>query len=150
DAAKAGAPLSREPLQTLKTQLAERVKIVEDLQHRVQVQREAAVLMAQRIEVLSTKPWRDAQASMQALEGDVAHWRAQAIEITQDAAWPSVDLRFPPQLEAAQTQLGLVWDAFGAALAQAVAASDDAKAPLPSVPVWAEELRAARGETAIA
>ena len=48
DAAKAGAPLSREPLLTLKTKLAERVKVIEDLQHRVQVQREAAVLLAQR------------------------------------------------------------------------------------------------------
>ncbi len=62
DAAKAGAPLSREPLSALKVQLAERIKTIEDLQHRVQVQREAAVLLAQRIEVLSTKPWRDAQA----------------------------------------------------------------------------------------
>lgn len=150
DAAKAGAPLSREPLQTLKTQLAERMKVIEDLQHRVQVQREAAVLMAQRIEVLSTKSWRDAQAGAQALEGDVAHWRVQADEVMQDAAWPSVDLRFPAQLEAARTQLGLVWDAFAAALAQAVAASDDAKAALPSVPVWADELRAARGEAVAA
>jgi ATP-dependent RNA helicase SUPV3L1/SUV3 len=55
DAAKAGAPLSREPLASLKTQLADRIKGIEDLQHRVQVQREAAVLLAQRIEVLSTK-----------------------------------------------------------------------------------------------
>ena len=150
DAAKAGAPLSREPLQTLKGQLAERVKIVEDLQHRVQVQREAAMLMAQRIEVLSTKPWREAQAAFQALADDVAHWRAQADEIARDGAWPSVDLRFPPQLEAARTQLGLVWEAFGAALAQAAAASEDAKAPLPSVPVWADELRAGRGEAVAA
>lgn len=150
DAAKAGAPLSREPLQTLKGQLAERVKAVEDLQHRVQVQREAAVLMAQRIEVLSTKSWRDAQAAFQALSEDVAHWRAQAGVITQDVIWPSVDLRFPPQLEAAQTQLGLVWEAFGAALTQAAAASEDVKAPLPSVPVWADELRAARGEVVAA
>ena len=150
DAAKAGAPLSREPLQTLKGQLAERVKAVEDLQHRVQVQREAAVLMAQRIEVLSTKPWRDAQAAFQTLVDDVAHWRAQADAITHDAIWPSVDLRFPPQLEAAQTQLGLVWEAFGAALSQAAAASEDAQAPLPSVPVWADELRAARGEVVAA
>jgi hypothetical protein len=63
DAAKAGAPLSREPLAGLKVQLAERVKGIEDLQHRVQVQREAAVLLAQRIEMLSTKSWRDAQAA---------------------------------------------------------------------------------------
>ena len=47
DAAKAGAPLSREPLSTLKGRLAERIKGIEDLQHRVQVQREAAVLLAQ-------------------------------------------------------------------------------------------------------
>ncbi|MGZ5786738.1 MAG: DUF349 domain-containing protein, partial [Ramlibacter sp.] len=36
DAAKAGAPLSREPLASIKTQLADRVKGIEDLQHRVQ------------------------------------------------------------------------------------------------------------------
>ena len=52
DAARAGAPLSREPLATLKQSLAERIKAIEDLQHRVQVEREAAVLLAQRIEVL--------------------------------------------------------------------------------------------------
>ena len=49
DAAKAGAPLSKEPLAGLKTQLVERVRAIEDLQHQVQVQREAAVLLAQRI-----------------------------------------------------------------------------------------------------
>ncbi|MDP2742183.1 MAG: DUF349 domain-containing protein, partial [Hydrogenophaga sp.] len=63
DAARAGAPLSREPLLGLKQALSERVKAIEDLQHRVQVEREAAVLIAQRIEVLSTKPWKEAQAS---------------------------------------------------------------------------------------
>jgi hypothetical protein len=42
DAAKAGAPLSREPLAGLRTQLVERIKAVEDLQQRVMVQREAA------------------------------------------------------------------------------------------------------------
>ena len=52
DAAKAGAPLSKEPLTGLKTQLVERIRVVEDLQRQVQVQREAAVLLAQRIEVL--------------------------------------------------------------------------------------------------
>jgi len=77
DAAKAGAPLSREPLATLKTQLAERIKVIEDLQHRVQVQREAAVLLAQRIEVLSTKPWRDAQAALEQLRADVARWQGR-------------------------------------------------------------------------
>lgn len=148
DAAKAGAPLSREPLAQLKTRLADQVKLIEDLQHRVQVQREAAVLMAQRIEVLSTKPWREAQAVREQLTADVAHWTGQAGQIVQDVVWPSVDLRFPPQLELAQTQLLAVWDAFQAALVQVAAASEDAQAPLPPVPVWADELRAARGEAA--
>ena len=39
----------------------------------------------------------------------------------------------------------MVWDAFQSALAQAVAAAQDPAAPLPPVPVWADELRAARG-----
>ncbi|WP_309677860.1 DUF349 domain-containing protein [Polaromonas sp.] len=145
DAAKAGAPLSKEPLASLKVQLAERVKTIEDLQHRTQVQREAAVLIAQRIEVLSIKPWRDAEAALQALRPDVAHWQAQADEITQDANWPSVDAKFPPLLEASRGQLVAVWEAFQAAIAATVKAADDAAAPLPAVPVWADELRAARG-----
>ncbi len=147
DAAKAGAPLSREPLLTLKTQLAERVRVIEDLQHRVQVQREAAVLLAQRIEVLSTKPWTAAQAVWDALRGDVAHWQEQAAQLLADANWPSVDLKFPPLLEASRGQLLVVWDAFQSALAQAVAAAGDAAAPLPPVPVWADELRLSRGMT---
>jgi len=145
DAARAGAPLSREPLAALKTQLADRVKGIEDLQHRVQVQREAAVLLAQRIEVLSTKPWRDAQVAVDALRADVPEWQAQADALVGDANWPSVDSRFPPLLDASRAQLQVVWDAFQAALAQAVAADADPAAPLPPVPVWADELRAARG-----
>ncbi|TAM52335.1 MAG: DUF349 domain-containing protein [Burkholderiaceae bacterium] len=145
DAAKAGAPLSREPLASLKGQLAERVKVIEDLQHRVQVQREAAVLLAQRIEVLSTKPWRDAQAALDVLDTDVQHWQTQAQELATDANWPSVDGKFPPQLDASRAQLLVVWDAFAAALKQTVAAAGDAGAPLPPVPVWANELRAERG-----
>ena len=145
DAAKAGAPLSKEPLLTLKGQLAERVKVIEDLQHRVQVQREAAVLLAQRIEVLSMKPWRDAQTVWDALRVDVGHWQDQATALQADANWGSVDAKFPPLLEASRGQLLVVWDAFQAALAQAVAASDDSAAPLPPVPQWANELRAARG-----
>jgi hypothetical protein len=145
DAAKAGAPLSREPLAGLKAQLAERVKTIEDLQHRTQVQREAAVLIAQRIEVLSTKPWRDAQGVWDALRADVTHWQAQADELAQDANWPSVDAKFPPLLEASRGQLLAVWEAFQGALSLAVAAAEDAAAPLPAVPVWADELRSARG-----
>ena len=150
DAAKAGAPLSKEPLAALKVQLAERVKTIEDLQHRTQVQREAAVLIAQRIEVLSIKPWRDAQTALEALSTDVAHWQAQASDITQDANWASVDAKFPPLLDASRGQLLAVWEAFQGAIAVAVKAADDAAAPLPAVPVWADELRAARGVPAAA
>ena len=145
DAAKAGAPLSREPLAGLKVQLAERVKTIEDLQHRTQVQREAAVLMAQRVEVLSTKSWRDAQAAWDALRADVSHWQTQADELAQDGNWSSVDAKFPPLLEASRGQLLAVWEAFQAALSLAVAAAEDTAAPLPAVPVWADELRGARG-----
>ncbi len=145
DAAKAGAPLSREPLASVKQQLAERVRIIEDLQHRVQVQREAAVLLAQRIEVLSTKSWKDAQAALAALDSDVAGWQTQATDLLNDTNWASVDAKFPPQLDASRAQLLVVWDAFQGAVAQTVAAASDAAAPLPSVPMWASELRALRG-----
>ena len=145
DAAKAGAPLSREPLAGIKAQLADRVKGIEDLQHRVQVQREAAVLLAQRIEVLSTKSWQDAKAAAESLAADVPAWQQQAEALLADPNWGSVDARFPPLLESSRTQLQVVWEAFQSALAQAVAAAQDAAAPLPPVPVWADELRLARG-----
>ncbi len=145
DAAKAGAPLSKEPLATLKAQLNDRVKVIEDLQHRVQVQREAAVLLAQRIEVLSTKSWRDAQAVLEALHTDVDHWQAQAESLLGDANWVSVDAKFPPLLDASRAQLLVVWEAFKDALAQASAAALDPAAALPPVPVWADELRVLRG-----
>jgi ATP-dependent RNA helicase SUPV3L1/SUV3 len=145
DAAKAGAPLSKEPLATLKSQLSDRVKVIEDLQHRVQVQREAAVLLAQRIEVLSTKSWRDAQTLVEALQADVDHWQAQATSLLDDASWTSVDAKFPPLLDASRAQLLVVWEAFKGALSLAAAAAADPAAALPPVPVWADELRLARG-----
>ena len=145
DAAKAGAPLSKEPLATLKGQLGERVKVIEDLQHRVQVQREAAVLLAQRIEVLSTKSWRDAQTVLAALQVDVEHWQAQATSLLGDANWASVDAKFPPLLDASGAQLLVVWNAFNEALTQTVAAAADPAVALPPVRVWADELRLARG-----
>jgi hypothetical protein len=49
-------------------------------------------------------------------------------------------------LDASRQQLQLVWDAFEAALAMAVAADAQPQAPLPAVPVWADELRLGRGE----
>lgn len=148
DAAKAGAPLSREPLAGFKSQLAERVKGIEDLQHRAQVHREAAVLLAQRFEVLSTKGWRDAQAAEEGLRGDVVHWQQQASEIAADSNWNSLDAKFAPQLDASKGQLLVVSDAFHQALAQTIAAAENADAPLPPVPVWADEIRVARGGSA--
>lgn len=145
DAAKAGAPLSREPLASLKLQLNEKIKAVEDLQHQVMVQRETAVLLAQRIEVLSTKSLKEAIAANELLQSDVAQWHQQAHAITEDASWHSVDLKFPPQLDASRHQLSSVWEAFEAALFQAKVARDDANETLPPVPVWAEEIRMARG-----
>ncbi len=145
DAAKAGAPLSKEPLASLKALLADRIKGVEDLQHRVQVQREAAVLLAQRIEVLSTKPWQDAVAAADALRADVPAWHAQADALAADGNWDSLDARFVPLLEASRAQLQAVSEAFEGAVAQAIAAAQDPQAPLPPVPMWAAELRASRG-----
>jgi ATP-dependent RNA helicase SUPV3L1/SUV3 len=146
DAAKAGAPLSREPLAGLKTALAERVKAIEDLQHQTQVQREAAVLLAQRIEVLSTKPWQDALAQRDALQVDLDRWVAQAQALAADAQWPSVDAKFAPALQTSTQQVQAVWTAFGEALTLTEAAAADAAAPLPAVPAWSDQIRVARGE----
>ena len=146
DAAKAGAPLSREPLAGLKSALAERVKSIEDLQHRIQVEREAAVLLAQRIEVMSTKPLQDSTQVSAALAADVAQWGQQAQGLAADPQWGSIDPRFAPMLDTSRAQLNLVWQAFEAALQQAVAAWDDPSSTLPAVPVWADEIRKHRGE----
>lgn len=146
DAAKAGAPLSREPLASLKVRLAEVLKGVEDLQHQVMVQREAAVLLAQRIEVLSTKPMAEAQTALTSLQSDVDQWQAQAQQLTTNAVWPSVDTKFPAQLDTASTQLQAVWQGFSAALVLAQQALNDAAVALPTVPVWADEIRRLRGD----
>ncbi len=146
DAAKAGAPLSREPLASLKTSLAERVKAIEDLQHQTQVHREAAVLLAQRIEVLSTKPWQDALAQREALQADLDRWVAQASALSANAQWSSVDAKFAPALQTSTQQVQAVWTAFGEALALTQAAAADAAAALPAVPAWADQIRLARGE----
>ncbi len=145
DAAKAGAPLSREPLASLKTALSERIKAIEDLQHQALVQREAAVLLAQRIEVLSTKSWHDALAQHEALQTDLERWNSQAQALQDNAQWASVDAKFPPALQTSAQQVQAVWGAFGEALALTQAAAADAAAPLPAVPAWADQIRAARG-----
>lgn len=145
DAAKAGAPLSREPLAQLKAQLTERVKTIEELQHKVQVQREVAVLLAQRIEVLSTKPWKEADQALNSLQSDVTQWRQQALELRNAADWASVQERLVVSLQSSEEQLLLVWQAFLDALAATKLAAEDASLDLPSVPVWADEIRVARG-----
>jgi len=144
DAAKAGAPLSREPLSTLKIQLAERVKGIEDLQHRAQVQREASMMMAQRIEMLSTKPWAEAQSQRDTLAADLQRLQADAQTLTSDTNWACVDARFPPMLQASGQQLTAVWEAFDAALKHTVQAASDPALDLPAVPAWADQLRAVR------
>jgi hypothetical protein len=150
DAAKAGAPLSREPLATLKNQLAERVKGIEDLQHRAQVQREASMMMAQRIEILSTKPWEEAQAQRETLAGDLQRLQSDVQALTADVNWACVDARFPPMLQSSSQQLLAVWEAFDAALSHTVLAAADPALELPAVPAWADQLRAARSGTTVA
>lgn len=146
DAAKAGAPLSREPLAALKVALAEKVRLIEELQHQVMVEREAAVLLAQRVEVLSTKPMAEAQAAQSQLAHDVAQWQSQTQALQAQPDWASVDMKLPAQLQAAQEQLQAVWSGFEQALAQAVQALSSPEAALPQVPVWADEVRRSRGE----
>ena len=146
DAAKAGAPLGREPLLTLRNRLTQSIQGIEDLQMRAQVQREAAVLLVQRIELLSTRSWKDADAAQAGLQADVAHWHEQTRLLQQDESWANVEPRYTGQLESATQQLDLVAQAFTDALAQARAAFDDASKPLPPVQIWADELRAVRGE----
>jgi hypothetical protein len=146
DAAKAGAPLSREPLAALRVALAEKVRLIEELQHQVMVEREAAVLLAQRVEVLSTKPVAEAQAATVQLAQDVAQWQSQTQALQAQPDWASVDMKLPVQLQAAQEQLQAVWSGFEQALAQAVHALSNQDAALPEVPVWADEVRRSRGE----
>ena len=144
DAAKAGAALSRVPLLELKEQLIQQIKVVEDLQHRVQVLREVAVLLAQRIDVLSTKSWLEAQAARDTLHADIRNWQERMAHIQAEDGWSSMDLKLPPLLEASGKQLQSVWEAFEGALTQAVRAAADKTATLPAVPVWADELRQGR------
>ncbi len=141
DAAKAGAPLSREPLSEFKVQLSDSIKRVEDLEHRAQVQREAAVMMSQRIEILSTKSWKEGLSLKGSLGQDVAAWVGEQARITADSQWGSVDLKYPSALINSGQQLQAVWDALSAALLQAQKAFDDPQEALPAVPAWAEEIK---------
>lgn len=145
DAAKAGAPLSKEPLANLKEQLGARVKRIEEVQHQAQVQREAALMLLQRVEMLSTKSIETADQAFTALQGDAQAWRGQTQALPAQPDWSSLDPKYPAQLEAVQQQMDAMFGAFTQALTAAKDALQDAKAPLPQVPVWAEEIRALRG-----
>jgi ATP-dependent RNA helicase SUPV3L1/SUV3 len=147
DAAKAGAPLSREPLASMRLALADRVKHIEDLEHRAQVLRESAVLMVQRIEVLSTKAWTEAVELQASLSNDLQRLQAELAALSQDPHWVSVDAKYPSSVLESTQHIHLVWDAFSAALAQTQAAAQDPSLPLPAVPAWADQLRVLRGET---
>lgn len=147
DAAKAGAALSREPLLSLRNSLQERSKQVEELQHRLQVEREAALLLAQRIELCSTKPWRQAAELSAGLQHDVQAWLSQMTSLLAEPMWSSVPVRITQQLTSSGQQLELVWQAFEAALKSVEVAANDPAAELPAVPVWADEIRVLRGES---
>lgn len=145
DAAKAGAPLSKDPLASLKEQLAARIKQVEDVQHQAQVQREAALMLLQRVEMLSTKTIDMADQAFIALQSDAQAWLGQTQALPQQPDWASLDPKYPAQLDSVQQQMDAMFSAFAEALAAAKAAVQDAGLPLPQVPVWAEEIRALRG-----
>lgn len=148
DAAKAGAPLSREPLAGLKQALNERIRLIEELQHHAQVLRESAVLLGQRSEILATKSWHEALSQRDVLGQDVARWLAECEQITHNPEWPCVDPKFPPALQANAQQVKAVYEAFSAAVDAAVSASADSQQALPPVPAWAAEIRAVRERAA--
>ncbi len=150
DAAKAGAPLSREPLAGLRHALTERIKHVDELEHRAQVQRETALLLTQRIEVLSTKAWQEALEQQTVLQVDLKRLHDEFFALQNDAHWSSVDPKYPALVAETTQHMPLVWEAFSAALAQTQAAAEDSTLALPAVPAWADQLRQARGEVVAA
>ena len=104
------------------------------------------MLLAQRIEVMSTKPLQESNHVRNMLEADVRQWGELAAALSADPQWSSIDPRFAPMLDVSRAQLMLVWQAFDSALSQAEAALHDPAAPLPAVPVWADEIRTVRGD----
>ncbi len=148
DAAKAGAALSREPLAGLRQALAERIKHIEELEHRAQVQRETALLLTQRIEMLSTKSWQEASEQQTAMQADLKRLHDEFAALQADAHWHSVDPKYPTLVAETSQHIPLVWEAFAAALQQTQAAAADASLPLPAVPAWADQLRQTRGDSA--
>ncbi len=148
DAAKAGAALSREPLAGLRQALAERIKHIAELEHRAQVQRETALLLVQRIEMLSTKSWQEALEQQTALQADLKRLHDEFTALQADPHWHSVDPKYPMLVVETTQHIPLVWEAFAAALQQTQAAAVDASLSLPAVPAWADQLRQTRGDSA--
>jgi ATP-dependent RNA helicase SUPV3L1/SUV3 len=103
----------------LKARLAERVKGIEDLQHRVQVQREAAVLLAQRIEVLSTKSWRTPRRPPMRCVPTSRVAGAGRPAWSPTPTGPA-SIRVPAAAGSLAQPVQVVWDAFQSALAQAL------------------------------
>lgn len=145
EAAKAGAPLSKEPLASLRAQIADTIKSIQELQHRSMVQKEAALLLAQRIDVLSTKSWQHAAEALEPLQADIQKWQGIAQQLQENPNWGSIEPRYHSALDNSGTQLSLVFTAFSEALALAKAAAENPQAELPQVQVWADELRALHG-----
>ena len=148
DAAKAGAPLSCQPLADIKRAINARFEHIEDLQHQAQVLRESAVLLGQRTEVMSTRLLTEAQAQLPILDLDMTRWQQQCSDLMRDPDWPSVDLKYQPALQTSAQQLQAVFGAFGAALSQSLAAANDASLPLPEISAWADQIRQQRSQAA--
>jgi hypothetical protein len=147
DAAKAGAPLSKEPLADLRQKLSEKINKIEQLQHEISVLRESSSLFILRLETLSTKPFVEALTQRETLERDLADWQKKSASLQTMEDWRHVDANLVPQLQNSQTQLLAIWGAFDGVMAQAKTARDNADAPLPSVPVWADEIKFLREQT---
>jgi hypothetical protein len=118
----------------LRQALAERIKHVAELEHRAQVQRETALLLIQRIEMLSTKSWQEALEQQAALQADLKRLHDEFAALQADPHWHSVDPKYPTLVVETTQHFPLVWEAFAAALQQTQAAAVDASLPLPAVP----------------
>lgn len=144
DAGQAGAPLSREPLSSLAARLRQRIEHLEHLQNEVMTQNETGALLLQRMDLLSAGDWQQAVEKQERLQADLTNWQDKAGTLLLNAEWNSLEPRHGRQLQALQTQLPEVWEAFVAALQQAQQAALDPQAELPPVPVWARQLHEMR------
>ncbi len=66
------------------------------------------MLLAQRVEILSTKSWRGAWDAAESRRTGVPDRQTQADALLADANWPSLDAKFPPLLDASRAQLQAV------------------------------------------